>query len=98
MTTDAWTRISRHEVRSPCGRYRITSTLERLDGSRTLYTATHGAREHIGSISTYTDDAGGRAAAVEVLKADCAAHAARVAAEAQAAEAEAIERVRRERA
>lgn len=98
MTAPDWIRVSPREERSPCGRYRITRTLERLDGSRTLYTATHGVREHIGSISTDTDDAGGRAAAVVELKADCAAHAARVAAEALAAEAEAIERVRRERA
>jgi hypothetical protein len=96
--TLVWNRISRQELRTACGRYRITSSLECRDGSRTLYTATHGAREHIGSISADTDDAGERAAAVEVLKADCAAHAARVAAEALAAEAEAIERVRRERA
>lgn len=98
MTALVWNRISRHELRTACGRYRITSTLECLDGSRTLYTANHGVRAHIDSISTDTDDAGGRAAAVEVLKADCEAHAARLAADALAAEAEAIERVRRERA
>ena len=98
MTVLVWNRISRHELRSPCGRYRITSTLERLDGSRTLYTANHGVRGHIDSISTDTDDAGERAAAVVELQGACVLHAERMAAEAQAAEAEAIERVRRERA
>lgn len=98
MTALVWNRISRQELRTACGRYRITSTLECLDGSRTLYTANHGIREHIDSISTDTDDAGGRAAAVVELQGACVLHAERLAAEAQAAEAEAIERVRRERA
>lgn len=98
MTEPDWIRVSPHEERSPCGRYRITRGLECRDGSRTIYVAEHLPREHIGAISTDTDDAGGRAAAVVELKADCAAHAARLAADALAAEAEAIERVRRERA
>lgn len=98
MTDDAWTRISRHELRSPCGRYRITSALERIDGSRTIYTATYGVREHVDTISADTDDSGERAAAVVELQGACVLHAERLAAEAQAAEAEAIERVRGERA